>query len=118
VLSIPLSELSDILIPELRNAQAIEAVNFDEASFTGTYMYNDGSASVEFTITFNQNGDQITGTVYDDGGRRATFEGSIIGNLIEFVKTYDDSPDSPITYYGTVYPDQNMMTRRMGNRKF
>ncbi len=78
-------------------------------TYVGHYKYDDGRSSVSFKINFQQVNSQISGTITDADGSKATFTGSINGNRVEFVKKYSGSNQNSVKYVGTIDLDSNKL---------
>jgi hypothetical protein len=93
------------------------------ATFTGTYegvfTYDTNAAEYPFTISVQQSGSKLTGTIREQstvsgsasGFLDSTLQGTVSGNSVNFVKTYK-SDNHQVTYSGYYDPDTMMIVGR------
>jgi hypothetical protein len=91
--------------------------------FTGTYegvfTYDNNAAEYPFTISVQQSGSKLTGTIREQskvpgsasGFLDSTLQGTVSGNSVNFVKTYK-SDNRQVTYSGYYDPDEMMIVGR------
>lgn len=105
---LPLAAVVALAVAAPAAAQQARSV---AGEWQGGYVSGDGSDVNTFTITFNQRGAALTGTVVEintigDPGQAlfltSTLTGSLRGDGVEFIKTYDGSGgvSHSVTYRG------------------